>query len=73
MIEQNNRQENEGLIVEAVDVAGIDVLEEDIAALTTAGGSCCGNQVANSSITTWAWPCQQARSQRSKVGAWMRT
>jgi hypothetical protein len=42
MIEQNNRQENEGLIVEAVDVAGIDVLEEDIAAAASAGGSCCG-------------------------------
>ena len=39
MIEQNNRQENEGLIVEAVDVAGIDVLEEDIAAAASAGGS----------------------------------
>ena len=37
MIEQNNRQENEGLIVEAVDVAGIDVLEEDIAAAGFAG------------------------------------
>ena len=42
MIEQNDRQENEGLIVEAVDVAGIDVLEEDIAALSSASGSCCG-------------------------------
>ena len=42
MIEQNNRQENEGLVVEAVDVAGIDVLEEDIAAAASTGGSCCG-------------------------------
>jgi hypothetical protein len=42
MIEQNDRQEKEGLIVEAVDVAGIDVLEEDIAALSAAAGSCCG-------------------------------
>jgi membrane protease subunit (stomatin/prohibitin family) len=42
MIEQNNRQENEGLIVEAVDVAGIDVLEEDIAAAASASGGCCG-------------------------------
>jgi len=42
MIEQNNRQENEGLIVEAVDVAGIDVLEEDIAAAASVANSCCG-------------------------------
>jgi hypothetical protein len=42
MIEQNDRQEKDGLIVEAVDVAGIDVLEEDIAALASAAASCCG-------------------------------
>ena len=39
MIEQN---EKETLVVEAVDVAGIDVLEEDIAALASAANSCCG-------------------------------
>jgi hypothetical protein len=33
---QENREYNENLVVEAVDVAGIDVLEEDIAP------GCCG-------------------------------
>ena len=42
MFEQNDRQENEKFVVEAVDVAGIDVLEEDIAALASAANSCCG-------------------------------
>ena len=42
MNEEKFRQENERLIIEAVDVGGIDVLEEDIAALAEAGGSCCG-------------------------------
>jgi hypothetical protein len=41
MNEQIDRQENEGLVIEAVDVGGIDVLEEDIAALA-ASNSCCG-------------------------------
>ena len=41
MIEQNDRQAEERLIIEAVDVGGIDVLEEDIAALAAAN-SCCG-------------------------------
>jgi hypothetical protein len=36
MIEQNDRQVEETLVVEAVDLDGIDVLEEDIAA------GCCG-------------------------------
>jgi hypothetical protein len=42
MIDHNERHENEVLIVEAVDVASIDVLEEDIAALASAANSCCG-------------------------------
>jgi len=42
MIERNERQENEVLVVEAVDIASIDVLEEDIAALAAAANSCCG-------------------------------
>ena len=42
MIEKNDLQEKESFVVEAVDVAGIDVLEEDIAALASAGRSCCG-------------------------------
>jgi hypothetical protein len=41
MNEGNVRQENERFIIEAVDVGGIDVLEEDIAALS-AVDSCCG-------------------------------
>jgi hypothetical protein len=43
MIEKTDLQEKESFVVEAVDVAGIDVLEEDIAAAASAGaGSCCG-------------------------------
>lgn len=42
MIEHNERQENDVLTVEAVDVASIDVLEEDIAAATSLANSCCG-------------------------------
>jgi hypothetical protein len=42
MDEKNFRQENERFIIEAVDVVGIDVLEEDIAALASAADSCCG-------------------------------
>lgn len=42
MNEQNIQLENENLVIEAVDVAGIDVLEEDVAAASSAGGSCCG-------------------------------
>jgi hypothetical protein len=41
MNEQNDRQAEERVIIEAVDVGGIDVLEEDIAALA-ATNSCCG-------------------------------
>lgn len=41
MNDQNDRQAEERLIIEAVDVGGIDVLEEDIAALS-ASNSCCG-------------------------------
>lgn len=39
---ENNRENNESLVVEAVDVAGIDVLEEDIAPLAMASAGCCG-------------------------------
>jgi hypothetical protein len=42
MNKENER--NDSLVVEAVDVAGIDMLEEDIAplAISGGGGSCCG-------------------------------
>lgn len=39
---QENPEMNESLIIEAVDVAGIDVLEEDIAAQGGQGGGCSG-------------------------------
>lgn len=42
MIEEKDMQANERLIVEAVDVGGIDVLEEDIAAAAAVSNSCCG-------------------------------
>jgi hypothetical protein len=37
-------EQNEKFVVEAVDVAGIDVLEEDIAPSKCNGGSCCNER-----------------------------
>jgi hypothetical protein len=39
-------EQNERLIIEAVDVAGIDVLEEDLAPASCCGCGCCIGKVA---------------------------
>jgi hypothetical protein len=39
-----NYDQDEQFVVEAVDVAGIDVLEEDIAPAKCNGGNCCNEK-----------------------------
>jgi hypothetical protein len=39
-----NYEQEEALVIEAVDVAGIDVLEEDIAPARCCGCGCCIGQ-----------------------------
>ena len=37
-------EQEDQFVVEAVDVAGIDVLEEDIAPISCNGGNCCNSK-----------------------------